>query len=226
MRFESSLAFDEARFRASLKSVIDLPDLFFQQTVTSTNTVLQECLANGASIGAVAIAARQSAGRGQWGRTWMSSVGGLYLSMAIAPNLEASRSARLTLASAWGIATRLRQHHIPVQLKWPNDLYLFDKKLGGILTETSVRQAIVHQAVVGVGINWANETPEYAIALRDKTVAMHPPIASLEDLAALVVNGIDDGQRSLQEYGLAQIVPDYRQWLFQPLPEGVTWVDL
>lgn len=200
--------------------------LFLFDTVASTNTTLSELLNTGAPIGSIAIAATQTAGRGQWGRTWVSQPGGLYLSMAIAPNLPATQSARLTLASAWGIATQLRHHQIPVQLKWPNDLYLSDQKLGGILTETAIRQATIHQAIIGVGMNWANHTPETAIALNNPPIPMTPPITSLEHLAALVVNGIENGLRSLQHSELKHITPDYRQWLYQPLPPDLSWETL
>lgn len=197
--------------------------LYLFDTVASTNTALNETLEEGAPIGSVAIATIQTAGRGQWGRTWVSQAGGLYLSIAIAPNLPATQSARLTLASAWGIATQLRHHQIPVLLKWPNDLYLNNKKLGGILTETSVQNAMIYQAIVGVGINWTNETIESAIALNDQSLQIDPPIGSLEHLAALVVNGIELGQRSLQAAELQEIKADYCQWLHQPLPLDISW---
>jgi len=58
----------------------------------------------------------------------------------------------------------LREHGIPVGLKWPNDLMLCGRKLGGILTETKVQQGRITKAVVGVGINW-NPVPETGINL-------------------------------------------------------------
>ncbi|HEY9668959.1 MAG TPA: biotin--[acetyl-CoA-carboxylase] ligase, partial [Coleofasciculaceae cyanobacterium] len=75
------------------------------ETLPSTNQTLWELLDRGAMSGTAVIAAQQTAGRGQWGRQWQSSVGGLYLSFALAPHLQASNSAQLTLCSAWGIAT-------------------------------------------------------------------------------------------------------------------------
>ncbi len=217
------MGFNSEIFRQYLTEPASLGQLYLHEIVASTNTVLLDQLEAGAPIGSVAIAAQQTAGRGQWGRTWVSSPGGLYLSMAIAPNLPADQSARLTLASAWGIATLLRQHQLPLQLKWPNDLYLLGKKLGGILTETAIQQGQIHRAVVGVGINWVNETPETAIALNHPSIQMSPPLAFLEELAALVVNGITNGQRSLQHSGISEIASDYRQWLYQSLPPGLSW---
>lgn len=136
------------------------------ETLASTNQTLWELLNQGATTGTVVIAAQQTAGRGQWGRQWQSTRGGLYLSVALAPNLPASNSAQLTMCSAWGIATALRVYNIPVFLKWPNDLMLLGRKLGGILTETRVQQGQITKAVVGVGINWSNCVPETGINLQ------------------------------------------------------------
>lgn len=131
--------------------------------VVSTNETLWQYLAQGHPVGTTVIAQHQTAGRGQWGRHWTSATGGLYLSWSCAPHLRAEWAAQLTLCSAWGIATALRQWAIPVAIKWPNDLVLQGRKLGGILTETRLRGDIIHQAVVGVGINWANPVPPVGI---------------------------------------------------------------
>ncbi|NER37101.1 MAG: biotin--[acetyl-CoA-carboxylase] ligase [Oscillatoria sp. SIO1A7] len=133
--------------------------------VASTNQTVWELVALGAPPGTIAIAREQTAGRGQRGRHWQSQIGGLYLSMAVAPNLAAVNAGALTMAVAWAIATGLRSVGIPVLLKWPNDLILAKRKLGGILTETRVRQGRVAKAVIGVGINWSNPVPETGINL-------------------------------------------------------------
>ncbi len=157
-----------------------------------------------------AIASQQQAGRGQWGRTWVSPLGGLYLSVALAPRIASQHSAHLTLASGWGIATVLRAFGVPVQLKWPNDLVLLGRKLGGILTETRVQGKQIAWAVVGVGINWANPVPEVGIALQPwLAVQCDGAIASLEALAAIALAGIAVGDRVRQRHGIAAIVPDY-----------------
>ena len=135
------------------------------ERLQSTNQTLWQLIAQGAGPGTVAIAAEQDTGRGQWGRTWVSRPGGLYLSLALAPDLLAANGAQLTLAVAWGIAMAFRHWQIPVQLKWPNDLVLSGHKLGGILTETRVRQHKIVTAVIGVGINWANPVPAPGINL-------------------------------------------------------------
>ena len=195
------------------RPVEEIP-LHLFDTLPSTNQTLWELLNQGATAGTIVIAAQQTAGRGQWGRQWQSNVGGLYLSLALATNLPASNSAQLTLASAWGIATALRHYAIPVFLKWPNDLLLKGRKLGGILTETRVRQGWIAQAVVGVGINWSNHVPETGINLQAFCEEeLNLGVTSLEMLAAIVIQGLNFGYQSLSEQGMENLLPSYLELL-------------
>lgn len=205
--------------------------------VASTNQTVWELLALGAPPGTIAIAREQTAGRGQWGRQWQSPVGGLYLSMAIAPNLAALNAGALTMASAWAIATSLREVGIPVLLKWPNDLILAKRKLGGILTETRVHRGQIAKAVVGVGINWSNPVPKTGINLQsfladfptdfptDKGAAevcleklalekLALEKLALEKLAAIVAWAIAVGtELAGREGGIETLLPSYQDLL-------------
>lgn len=183
-------------------------------TLPSTNQTLWELINQGATAGTVVIAAQQTAGRGQWGRQWQSTKGGLYLSVALAPNLQASNSAQLTLCSAWGIATALKSYGIPVFLKWPNDLLLLGRKLGGILTETRVHQGQITKAVVGVGINWSNCVPETGINLQSFCEEdLSCSVNSLEMLAAIVLQGLLSGYQRWSEEGIEILLQSYLELL-------------
>jgi BirA family transcriptional regulator, biotin operon repressor / biotin---[acetyl-CoA-carboxylase] ligase len=183
-------------------------------TLPSTNQTLWELLNQGATSGTVVIAAQQTAGRGQWGRQWQSTLGGLYLSLALTPNLDALDSAQLILCSAWGIAIALRTYNIPVFLKWPNDLLLLGRKLGGILAETRVHQGQITKAVVGVGINWSNGVPESGINLQSfYEEQLNPAVISLEMLAAIVIQGLNLGYQRWSEKGITALLPSYLKLL-------------
>ncbi len=192
---------------------LELP-LHIFETLPSTNQTLWELLNQGATAGTVVIAAQQTAGRGQWGRKWQSTTGGLYLSVALAPNLPASNSAQLTMCSAWGIAKALRIYGIPVFLKWPNDLLLLGRKLGGILTETRVQQGQITKAVVGVGINWSNDAPEPGINLQSFCEEqLSSSVTSLETLAAIVLEGLNFGYQRWSEQGIEILLSSYLELL-------------
>ncbi|WP_413163566.1 biotin--[acetyl-CoA-carboxylase] ligase [Capilliphycus salinus ALCB114379] len=185
------------------------------ECIASTNQTLWNLINTGAKAGTVVIASQQTAGRGQWGRQWQSSQGGLYLSLAYDPKILASQQAQLTLCSAWGIATILRDYDIPVRLKWPNDLILTERKLGGILTETKVSNGQIIQAVIGVGINWANSIPETGINLQTYLAQSPDPprVYSLEMLAALILQGLRIGLWQLSTVGIESLLKSYSQLL-------------
>jgi BirA family biotin operon repressor/biotin-[acetyl-CoA-carboxylase] ligase len=207
VRFQGGREAENDEFLSELETF-----LHFFETLPSTNQTLWNLIDQGAEPGTVVIATQQTSGRGQWGRQWSSPPGGLYLSVAIAPNLPVQQSYHLTLCSAWGIAMALREHGIPVGLKWPNDLMLCGRKLGGILTETKVQQGRITKAVVGVGINWANPVPETGINLQSFQANQPAPIASLEMLAAVTLLGIASGYEHSQT-GIDALLPSYQELL-------------
>jgi BirA family biotin operon repressor/biotin-[acetyl-CoA-carboxylase] ligase len=178
--------------------------------VTSTNQMLWELMSDRLTIPQAAIALQQTAGRGQWGRQWESELGGLYLSVAIFPELELKSYPHLVMATAWGIAKTLRDRDLPIYLKWPNDLILEGRKLGGIKIETRTQQQQITKAVIGVGINWSNSTPEIGINLKsyDRHRAKST-INSLEELAALTTYGIIWGYQNYLQDGIDKLLANY-----------------
>ena len=121
---------------ATLKPKLDLHTF---TSLSSTSTQLWKMLRTGqATPGSAVIAQQQAAGRGQRGRSWQSSAGGLYLSLALEPNWSITHSAQLTCLSAWRITTALNNLGIAANIKWPNDILYKGKKIGGILTETKI----------------------------------------------------------------------------------------
>lgn len=220
-----AVSFDQQQFDTLLNtSQLGRPCYFFD-ILSSTNDSLWDLIDQGASSGTIVIAAQQQSGRGQWGRHWYSPPGGLYLSVAMVfdqpaantPNIPAQKSAQLTLWSAWGIATILRTHSVPVWLKWPNDLLLYGSKVGGILTETRLCQGQITTAIIGIGLNWSNPVPETGINLQTALAdQLHPSIYSLEKLAALTLEGLEHGYDRWQTSGIKGLLPDYMALLRDP----------
>jgi BirA family biotin operon repressor/biotin-[acetyl-CoA-carboxylase] ligase len=130
-------------------------------SVDSTNTLLLEAAANGAPEGTVYLADEQTAGRGRGGHAWHSAPGtlqepaGLYLSVLAKPSLHLREALWISLATGLAAQSALRTiTQLNIDIRWPNDLLLSDKKLGGILVETAVEpDATLRYAVIGIGIN-------------------------------------------------------------------------
>jgi BirA family biotin operon repressor/biotin-[acetyl-CoA-carboxylase] ligase len=124
-------------------------------TVGSTNDVALELGQAGEAHGALVLAEQQTAGRGRVGRAWHSEKSsGIYMTVLLRPALSPMQAPLLTLLA--GLAARdavLDQTGLACDLRWPNDLLLNGKKLGGILTEMNAEPDRVHFVVIGIGLN-------------------------------------------------------------------------
>jgi BirA family transcriptional regulator, biotin operon repressor / biotin---[acetyl-CoA-carboxylase] ligase len=121
----------------------------------STNRVAMELGYAGEPEGTVVMAEAQTAGRGRAGRSWHSERGtGLYFTVLLRPRLAPAQAPLLTmLAGVSAHAAIAAQTGLIPELKWPNDLLLNGKKLGGILTEMHAEPNQVRFVIVGIGIN-------------------------------------------------------------------------
>jgi len=119
----------------------------------STNDVALRLAERGAAEGSLIGADAQTAGRGRLGRTWSSPPGaGLYVSVILRPPAEACPLVTITagVAIAEGLRTATG---LTTALKWPNDLYVGPRKVGGILAEAGTSPGGLSHVVLGFGIN-------------------------------------------------------------------------
>lgn len=107
----------------------------------------------------VVYADEQTAGRGQRGNVWQSHAGeNLLVSIMVRPQaMSVSSQFALSQAAALAVKAAMGYLDINVVLKWPNDIYVGDRKLAGILVETDSCGAVVDSAIIGIGIN-VNQT--------------------------------------------------------------------
>ncbi len=121
----------------------------------STNRVAMELAYAGEAEGTVVLAEEQSAGRGRSGRSWHSERGtGIYITLILRPKLSPVQAPLLTMLAGLSVHEAvLAQTGLNTELKWPNDLLLGGKKLGGILTEMHAEPSQVRFVIVGIGIN-------------------------------------------------------------------------
>jgi BirA family biotin operon repressor/biotin-[acetyl-CoA-carboxylase] ligase len=121
--------------------------------------VIHELAEQSAPAGTIVVAGEQLEGRGSRGRTWHSPVGGLWLSALFRPPSVSAvevMSLRVGLAVANALEPLLS---LPIQVKWPNDLMLGERKLGGILCEARWQGETLGWVAVGVGLNVRNPIP-------------------------------------------------------------------
>lgn len=133
-------------------NIISLPE------VSSTNDYAKQLLMNGRPVeGSVILAEYQTAGRGHDQNQWESDAGmNILMSMILYPDfMEIARQFRLSMAVALGITDFLKEL-IPdegIFIKWPNDIYVGKRKIGGILINNEIMGSSFEYAIVGIGIN-------------------------------------------------------------------------
>lgn len=138
------------------QTIVTLP------SVDSTNTYAKELLAKEKPTdGTFIIAQEQYAGRGQTGNTWQTEAGkNLTLSVILYPDfLDVSQQFYLNMAVSLAVKDFCENVlNEEIKIKWPNDIYYHDTKLGGILIENSINGSRISSSVVGIGLNVNQET--------------------------------------------------------------------
>ncbi|OBP17067.1 biotin--[acetyl-CoA-carboxylase] ligase [Rheinheimera sp. SA_1] len=134
-----------------------MAEVLLQHVTDSTNSQLMRRLQDGQQLikGSVLVAEAQTTGRGRRGNSWFSPFGAnLYFSMYW--QLEQGIQGAMGLSLVIGVAVAEvleQQYQLPVRLKWPNDIYLADKKLAGILIELAGQSHAQCDLVIGLGLN-------------------------------------------------------------------------
>jgi len=146
--------YDLARLEASLAGTIFAGKLHFSPVTDSTNSDALAAARSGAPNGSVYFSDEQRAGRGRADHTWDSVAGdGLYASVLLRSPIPADRLPLLPLAAGLASAEAIRAvAGLTVDLRWPNDLLIGPRKVGGIL-ESKISGDSAEFAVIGIGIN-------------------------------------------------------------------------
>jgi len=175
--------------------------------VTSTMDLALDRARAGGPDGLVVVAAEQTSGRGRRGNRWESPRGGLWFSVVIGPG-DAAAPELMVAASLASAAACSMVTGINVQVKWPNDLYVADAKVGGVMGETAG-----DAVVLGIGIN-ANVTEEFIPSVEYYRVTS----LSIEARATVELPALLDGflvelesrVAALAGGGLRALLPEWR----------------
>ena len=182
--------------------------LFFQEITSTMDEAVRQAEV-GADEGTVVIAESQTAGRGRQGRNWVSSEGNLYVSVLFRPTLEALPMISILAGVATVRAIRTCTGSDP-RIKWPNDVMLGGKKVGGILVESVVQGNQVAYAVLGIGINIGLDI-ETLGDIRDFTTSLNMAVGhpvSREDVLRQLLHNLDGLYQQVMQGG--PVMPEWR----------------
>lgn len=183
------------------------------RTIDSTNTRVKAAAQSHAPEGLCVIAEEQTAGRGRFGRQFLSPQGGgVYLSVLLRPELTIEQSALITAAASVCTAQAIESlTGSTVQIKWVNDLFVRGKKACGILTEAGIEleSRKTDYVIVGIGVNLSDAkiAPELGkIAGGIVPAGVTPP--SRCRLAAEILNRLEE---MLDGFSAEKFLPEYRR---------------
>ncbi|MDF7667609.1 bifunctional biotin--[acetyl-CoA-carboxylase] ligase/biotin operon repressor BirA [Orbaceae bacterium ESL0727] len=162
------------------------------------------------SSGDSCVAEFQSKARGRRGRKWFAPFGcNLYFSMYW--RLEQGIAAAMGLSLVVGIAvadTLIQLTGQPIKVKWPNDLYLNDKKLAGILIELAGKTGDIAHAVIGIGINLNMANPDATIV---NQAWANLGVINRNLLVANLVKSLKQALTEFEQHGLAPFVSHWER---------------
>ena len=168
---------------------------------TSTNDYLaQLCKESKAKEFYTVMADSQTHGKGQRGNTWEAESGkNLLFSIVLYPtSLEANKQFCLSMLAALACHEALDNYIDGFSIKWPNDIYWKDKKIGGILIENELEGKYIVQTIIGIGLNINQET-FYSDAPNPISLKQILGVeVRLEEVLTKVVHGIIGGYRQLE----------------------------
>ena len=140
----------------------------------STNDVVSQMGMGDWPEGLCVFAEHQTGGRGQHGKKWESGAGkGLWFSILLRPRIDIQDSARLTTWAAEIVAKTIQDEFgLPATVKPPNDVYVGDRKIAGVLAEMRARAGASHVAILGIGLNVNHAPGDFSEELRDRAISL------------------------------------------------------
>ncbi|MDD1673311.1 MAG: biotin--[acetyl-CoA-carboxylase] ligase [Methanomicrobiales archaeon] len=132
-------------------------EMRYYEKISSTSAVAKDLTVQqdpSSLHGAVIVAEEQTGGTGRLGRAWVSPGGGIWTTIILKPRIPIDRLFMLTMVGSLAVVRAIKKVvDIGALIKWPNDIYIGDKKVGGVITELSAEGPIVHYVLVGIGVD-------------------------------------------------------------------------
>jgi BirA family biotin operon repressor/biotin-[acetyl-CoA-carboxylase] ligase len=184
--------------------------LHYTPLTASTNTDAQAAASNAAPDGSVFFADEQLLGRGRGNHGWHSPAGeGLYVSVLLRPQWAARRMHLLPLAAGLAAAGAVSAvAEVTIDLRWPNDLLIGPRKVGGILVEAKTERDRITFVVVGIGINVHQIEFDPGLATAGTSLALETtrPVSRQALLIELLLRLAREAQ-GLDELTAADLIP-------------------
>lgn len=186
----------------------------------STNDAAREWAAAGAPDGVVLYARRQTNGRGQRGRVWLSPPDlGLAVSFVLRPvDQSAVRATEWAILGAMAVHGALQRAGISgLRVKWPNDILAHGKKICGILAEPRIQAGRIEFVILGIGINLGQREEDFPEELR--AVATSCRMEGIASTAEQMIDALAAALNRIRELPFGEVESAWRAVLTGPAPD-------
>jgi BirA family biotin operon repressor/biotin-[acetyl-CoA-carboxylase] ligase len=158
--------------------------------IPSTNIVGKQLCSEGDPKklhGTVIIAEEQTGGVGRMGRAWISPAGGIWITIILKPHVPIDHVFMITMAGSVAIARAIRKEfELGALIKWPNDIFIGKKKIGGLLLEMAAEADTVHYCLLGIGIDVNNPVGDFATELQRDITSIKSEVGHEVDRASFL----------------------------------------
>ena len=191
--------------------------LYYLPVCESTNSEAQQLLIkNNATEGCTVLTSEQTNGRGQRGNSWEAEPGkNITLSVILSPVfLPVRQQFYLNMAVSLAVLDLLHEYGVTnAQVKWPNDLYVKDKKLGGILIENTINSYSLQHSIIGIGLN-INQV-SFGVDTATSLAAVTRTSINLEGVTCRLLELLEKRYIELRSVRHAKLKYEYLQSLYR-----------
>jgi BirA family biotin operon repressor/biotin-[acetyl-CoA-carboxylase] ligase len=187
--------------------------IFCLSVVETTNIEANRLAREGKPEGTLVVADAQTKGRGRLGRSWVSPPGtGLYFSIVLRPRCTPDRLPALTLMAGVVTASAIQQLGLVPQLKWPNDILISGKKVGGILAETVFDRKQIDFTILGIGINVNTTEEAFPVSFRKQATSLRLSLGKPVSRVALLQNLLTKFENCYALFSEGDLLPIIHNW--------------
>ena len=137
--------------------------------------------------GMVIIAEEQTGGVGRMGRAWVSPSGGIWITVVLKPRVPIDHVFMITMAGSIAVARAIRKEFdIGALIKWPNDIFIGNKKVAGLLLELAAEADTVHYCLLGIGIDVNVTLSQFSPALQKDITSISAEVGHEVDRASFL----------------------------------------
>ena len=163
--------------------------------------------------GMVIIAEEQTGGIGRMGRAWVSPSGGIWITVVLKPNVPIDHIFMITMAGSIAIARAIRKEFdLGALIKWPNDIFIGNKKVAGLLLELSADADAVHYCLLSIGIDVNVPLNQFSPALQKDITSISAEVGHEVDRASFLARILKEFESRYLLIESGEYEPIIREW--------------